>query len=561
MAECFVDGKPVKSLKVVELKQWLHNRGVKTRGKKKADLVISVQECLSKPVAENTVTVPKVKKTSSLPAHAGNLIDNPDALPTFTIENVLDYLINRKEDDCMKAEDWKSFKAGGYRLFKDGHVQDIMVNQKDSLLEIKCNCLPEMKKDRIYKIQIDISSDTSDVNHAECTCPAGKGPHGSCKHVAAALFALQDFYATYEEMQISEEDVACTSKLQTWNRPRKRRLDSKCASEISFRVEDYYQKPCNHSKEFMDPRPNNVQKTTEKEIKDFIENLKGMEYACGFLSVLVPLDAPDESKVLLPLTPRSAQSKINAQIIEKCELPPSLEVITSHFEKFVDMIKPSSDQRNLVEKKTRKQGSCKRWQEERHLRLTASNFGRVILRRSNYEKLAEEILYSKLPNTIPSLEWGRMHENDAFTAYLENYFHPSGNQDKIRKAGFYIGDPSFIGASPDGIIEREGSIHKIIEIKCPFSFRNSSVEEACTKNEFYCTMEDDLLHLKRTHSYYYQIQGTMGITGAVQCDFIVWTTISMKVETISFDKTLWEDVMLPKLCEFYYNNMLPFVVY
>ena len=64
-----------------------------------------------------------------------------------------------------------------------------MVNQKDLLLEIKCNCLPEMKKDRIYKIQIDISSDTSDVTHAECTCPAGKGPHGSYKHVAAALFA------------------------------------------------------------------------------------------------------------------------------------------------------------------------------------------------------------------------------------------------------------------------------------------------------------------------------------------------------------------------------------
>ena len=48
-------------------------------------------------------------------------------------------------------------------------------------------------------------------------------------------------------------------------------------------------------------------------------------------------------------------------------------------------------------------------------------------------------------------------------------------------------------------------------------------------------MEDNLLHLKKMHSYYYQIQGTMGITGAAECDFIVWTTISMKVETISFE--------------------------
>ena len=48
-------------------------------------------------------------------------------------------------------------------------------------------------------------------------------------------------------------------------------------------------------------------------------------------------------------------------------------------------------------------------------------------------------------------------------------------------------------------------------------------------------MEDNLLHLKKTHSYYYQIQGTMGITGAAECDFMVWTTISVKVETISFE--------------------------
>ena len=39
----------------------------------------------------------------------------------------------------MKAEDWKSFKAGGYHLFKRGHVQNIVVDQKDSQLGIWCN--------------------------------------------------------------------------------------------------------------------------------------------------------------------------------------------------------------------------------------------------------------------------------------------------------------------------------------------------------------------------------------------------------------------------------------
>ena len=45
-------------------------------------------------------------------------------MPEFTIEKVVDYLINRKEKDCMRVEDWKSFKAGGYKLYKEGHIQD-----------------------------------------------------------------------------------------------------------------------------------------------------------------------------------------------------------------------------------------------------------------------------------------------------------------------------------------------------------------------------------------------------------------------------------------------------
>ena len=89
-----------------------------------------------------------------------------------------------------------------------------------------------------------------------------------------------------------------------------------------------------------------------------------------------------------------------------------------------------------------------------------------MLRRSNHIKLADEILNSKLADTIPSLKWGCIHENDAFTEYLEQFV---GEDETIRKAGFYIEKPSFLGASPDGVIEMDGKCHKIIEIKCPYS--------------------------------------------------------------------------------------------
>ena len=39
MADSITDEKSLQSLKVIELKEWLQRRGVKTSGKKKADLI------------------------------------------------------------------------------------------------------------------------------------------------------------------------------------------------------------------------------------------------------------------------------------------------------------------------------------------------------------------------------------------------------------------------------------------------------------------------------------------------------------------------------------------
>ena len=83
----------------------------------------------------------------------------------------------------------------------------------------------------------------------------------------------------------------------------------------------------------------------------------------------------------------------------------------------------------------------------------------------------------------------------------------SSDQEAVRNAGFYIGNPSFLGASPDGVIETTTSF-KIIEIKCPYSYRDLTVKEACAKKGFYCTLDDDKVHFKLDHLYYYQIQGT-----------------------------------------------------
>ena len=37
--------------------------------------------------------------------------------------------------------------------------------------------------------------------------------------------------------------------------------------------------------------------------------------------------------------------------------------------------------------------------------------------------------------------------------------------------------PGYLGTTPDGIVEQEGTLVKLIEIKCSFSMRYLSVEE------------------------------------------------------------------------------------
>lgn len=43
------------------------------------------------------------------------------------------------------------------------------------------------------KKKLKLEKDSGDPINSECECPAGKGPHSTCKHVAAVLLVLQEF--------------------------------------------------------------------------------------------------------------------------------------------------------------------------------------------------------------------------------------------------------------------------------------------------------------------------------------------------------------------------------
>ena len=60
--------------------------------------------------------------------------------------------------------------------------------------------------------------------------PAGKGPHGSCKHIAALCYCLVE-YVTVGAVRSHE---TCTAKLQTWSQPRSKNLPGMLVRDINF---------------------------------------------------------------------------------------------------------------------------------------------------------------------------------------------------------------------------------------------------------------------------------------------------------------------------------------
>lgn len=100
----------------------------------------------------------------------------------------------------------------------------------------------------------------------------------------------------------------------------------------------------------------------------------------------------------------------------------------------------------------------------------------------------------------------------------------------------------------------------VLEIKCPFTYRNMTIENACKQSSFPLVMVDGSPKLKKQHpqGYYAQVQGQMALSGLDWCDFVVFLSGShtISVERILFDPQYWNDKLLPKLKSFYFSHTL-----
>ncbi|KAB0795633.1 hypothetical protein PPYR_12472 [Photinus pyralis] len=243
------------------------------------------------------------------------------------------------------------------------------------------------------------------------------------------------------------------------------------------------------------------------------------------------------------------EGHLNKHYGDNCEKPDmNREEYNSAKDAYLKNLKKTQTEIRDIERATQTQ-ECNLWYLERRKRLTASKFGDVC-RRRDYTSCRVQVNSIIYPQQFFSnaCEYGQKNEKIAKVA-VEAIIGTT-----IEPCGLFI-DPifPFLAASPDGLIGDRG----LLEIKCPWSARNMTPEEAIRNNKILFWSKEEI---NRKHKWYYQVQGQLHIADRQYCVFAVWTPLGVKIETIFKNDEFWTSEMEGKLCSFYMDCLLPELV-
>ena len=429
-----------------------------------------------------------------------------DEVPSFSTGQMVSYFVSRTVCDGLPAGDFNAMNKKAKSLFNCGHIQNIEVGCTDSCLWLRADCLPEMKKDTVYKILMSLSNKTYDIISAKCGCKAGKGPKASCKHVGALCYA----YAEFCETGRLTDFITCTQKLQEWNVPRPRKVDVIPVIELSSRKEQILKKKSRSHPvpSQYDPRPASMQTYDSSLTEKLRVDLLDANPSCALLQLLVPpvSVALHDHNYLCTNGLSTSNHTISSVSDQECdsEFP---SIVETHQDpvSIKKSMNVTLEQRSRIEKETRSQSKSFQWFAVRTRRITGSTCGKILNQIKKTDPLLKSILYPKRLDPLPlPMKWGIENECHACEEYTQ-YMKTNGHNLETRKCGFIVHPTmGWLGASPDAFVTDNSEPvfrNGIAEFKCPFSKKDVSPVDACTDQRFYCSLDDNKMHLKRNHIY------------------------------------------------------------
>lgn len=205
------------------------------------------------------------------------------------------------------------------------------------------------------------------------------------------------------------------------------------------------------------------------------------------------------------------------------------------------------------------------WYDYRFGRITSSIIPLVYRYMGNDENnyILKQILGNSYSLSTPAIIYGKEREHLARDLY-RNIYSSLHEKSTIEISGLVINkDLPHLGASPDAIVNCKCCGKGLVEIKCPYTYRNLTIDEICDKN-YHLTKSsnpDRPFNLKQSSNWYIQIQSQMAISNLSWCDFVVYLQGSIStekhkiyVERIKFDSELWRSVL--KKVDLYYTKFV-----
>ena len=306
------------------------------------------------------------------------------------------------------------------------------------------------------------------------------------------------------------------------------------------------------SLEDFDPRPPQYQGTARSLMPNLLNKVRGKGLCISLL-----------------LDPSTRHWRSSAPTEASFSMP-DITQLQQTIQEFKNSLRVTPERGREIERLTREQRNSPMWFDVRRHRLTASMFGEVMRRKTGTppDSLVLRILEHK-HFTSAALEWGIKNEPVAIQKYVEMQLVCGHDGLSAFPSGFIISESyPFLGATPDGSVYDPSCREQpygFLEVKCPYSKRNVTPEDACASPDFCCAIDtnaqgENKVRLKRNHIYYAQVQGQMGIGERPWCDFVIYTSKGVSIERINFDQHFWKCELLPKLISFYDNCVAPEIV-
>ena len=470
--------------------------------------------------------------------------------------------------DLLHRLDCEYKEGKGYRYFSSSFAKEIFwhpICDDSPYCFLKNKVTPSHNtSSKPYNVWCLVAKDMpgkigGKIFSAYCSCTAGL--LGSCNHMVALLCRV--------EAAVSEgfTKPTCTSRAAEWPVPptTKSLLDLKPLTEIHFEKLHYVKK-------------RGVLRRRDEAKKTF------KEFGSSYGNSLTNSENRDllRSKLYNVLKDTAPYSRF-VEVVEKSkkrrnpksvppppsEIPPSpRQAAESYFwdtalsaeenvENFTQNLRITKEQIQDIYNITKCQSECQIWHSLRQGRITASLFHQVMTRTKTLMNKPEEDADRLLKTLIerPKFETNATKHGINMEPHAVNAVLGLLRKHHTKLTGITPGmmvseEYSFLGATGD--LEVSCSCH--VEIKSPYSICHTI---PTAENLLYLeTDEDGTTRLKRSHQYYSQIQGQLGITGKKFAYFFVYTHFGHHLERIEFDKVYWDNLQ-NYLVYFWYKYLAP----